>query len=329
MVLKDILQKLRVSDLQNEIRKVLSDFKGFKNMTKTQLIEVMLENESLFKHLEKLDTSKFKKENVPKAKGKIQKQRAEDKPEKEKLKKEPSEYIKFVKQYRMKNNVSLKDAMKEIKDKGLYKAKTPAKPKVKLSKEEQKEKENKLSRSRIKKKLVEYEKTISDDPATRDKRQFLQLKKIIGKKTPVQKKKRRMIREKNNKLYEKLKELNFFEDVDIDKEETKQIKIDKKEEKKEKELKDDDFSYLGITNEEAEELLGISKKEKKKEKEPQTLEEMKKKEKKLDKKITEIEDIINAFPQQKYKYKEQERERTKFVNKKADLQEERILLKKK
>ena len=48
-MLKDVLQKLRVSDLQNEIRKVLTEFKGFKKMTKGQLIEVMLENEFLFK----------------------------------------------------------------------------------------------------------------------------------------------------------------------------------------------------------------------------------------------------------------------------------------
>ena len=108
-MLKDVLQKLRVSDLQNEIRKVLADFKGFKNMKKSELIEVMLENESLFKHLDKVDTTEFKKATVPKAKGKIQKQREEDKPVKEKLKKEPTEYVKFVKQYRMKNNLSLKD----------------------------------------------------------------------------------------------------------------------------------------------------------------------------------------------------------------------------
>lgn len=252
-MLKDVLQKLRVSDLQNEIRKVLADFKGFKNMKKAELIEVMLENESLFKHLDKVDTTEFKKKTVPKPKGKIQKQREEDKPVKEKLKKEPTEYVKFVKQYRMKNNLSLKDAMKKIKEKGLYKAKSPAKPKVKLSKEEQVKKEDKKSRNNIRKKLVEYEKTVTDDPKTRDKTQFLKLKKIIGKKTPFQKKKRRMLREQLPKMYEKLKELNFFEDIDIEKEESKSVK-------KEEKLKDDDFSYLGITNEEAEELLGIKKK---------------------------------------------------------------------
>ena len=131
-MLKDILNKLRVSDLQNEIRKVLADFKGFKKMKKSELIEVMLENESLFKHLDKVDTTEFKKKTVPKPKGKIQKQRAKDKPEKEKLKKEPTEYVKFVKKYRMDNNLSLKQAMTEIKEKGLYKAKTPSKPKKKF-----------------------------------------------------------------------------------------------------------------------------------------------------------------------------------------------------
>ena len=134
MSLKDILQKLRVVDLQNEIRKVLTEFKGYKKFKKFELIEIMLDNESLFKHLEKLDTTEFKKANVPKPKGKIQKARAEDKPQKEKLKKEPTDYVKFVKQYRMDNNLSLKDAMKEIKEKGLYTAKSPAKPKKKLSK---------------------------------------------------------------------------------------------------------------------------------------------------------------------------------------------------
>ncbi len=275
MVLKDILQKLRVSDLQNEIRKVLSSFKGFKNMKKSELIEVMLENESLFKHLDKVDTSKFKKENVPKPKGKIQKQRDKDKPVKEELKKEPTEYVKFVKKYRTENNLSLKDAMKEIKEKALYKAKTPAKPKVKLSKEEQKEREDKLSRIRIKKKLVEYEKTVTNDPATRDKTQFLKLKKIIGKKTPIQKKKRLMLREKIPKMYKKLKELNFFEDLDIEKEESKYSNIIKKKEEK------------IDPNEETEELLGIKKEKKektkqpkkkqKKQKKPLTKEEMKKK----------------------------------------------------
>lgn len=250
-MLKDVLQKLRVSDLQNEIRKVLSDFKGFKKMKKSELIEVMLENESLFKHLDKVDTTEFKKKTVPKPKGKIQKQRAEDKPEKEKLKKEPSEYVKFVKKYRMDNNLSLKDAMKEIKEKGLYKAKTPAKPKPKLNKEEKQQKEDNSVRRGIKKKLVEYMKTVTDDPSTRDKTQFVKLKKIIGKKTAVQNKKRLLLKNKSPNIYAKLKELNFFEDIDIDKEESKQIKKIEKvkepvkvEKVKEPEVSDDEKKLL-------------------------------------------------------------------------------------
>jgi len=278
-MLKDVLQKLRVSDLQNEIRKVLTEFKGFKKMKKSELIAVMLENESLFKHLDKVDTTEFKKANVPKPKGKVQKARVEDKPSKEKLKKEPSEYVRFVKEHRMKNNLTLKQAMSDIKEKGLYKAKTPAKPKKKLNKEEQKLKDDKKSRNNIRKKLVEYEKTVTNDPATRNKTQFLQLKKIIGKNTPIQRKKRHMIRTTNFKLYNSLKQLNLFEDIDTDKEE-KPIK-----------LKDDDFSYLGITNEEAEELLGI-----KKEKAPSkklSLDDMIKKSKQLKQDIRDLEDKKN------------------------------------
>ena len=340
MSLKDILQKLRVVDLQNEIRKVLTEFKGYKKFKKFELIEIMLDNESLFKHLEKLDTTEFKKANVPKPKGKIQKARAEDKPQKEKLKKEPTDYVKFVKQYRMDNNLSLKDAMKEIKEKGLYTAKSPAKPKKKLSKDEENERAEKLSRSRIRKKLVEYEKTVTDDPATRDKTQFLKLKKIIGKKTAVQKKKRLMLREKLPKLYNKLKELNFFEDLDIEKEESKQIK------KKEEKIDPNDFSYLGITNEEAEELLGIKKEKKEKTKQPKkeepktpakkqskkeepkkeepkkkedvnSLSNLKKKLKELTDLIDDLEITINSFP--KKLDKEQDKDRTKLVNKRAKL----------
>ena len=320
MSLKDILQKLRVVDLQNEIRKVLTEFKGYKKFKKFELIEIMLDNESLFKHLEKLDTTEFKKANVPKPKGKIQKARAEDKPQKEKLKKEPTDYVKFVKQYRMDNNLSLKDAMKEIKEKGLYTAKSPAKPKKKLSKDEENERAEKLSRSRIRKKLVEYEKTVTDDPATRDKTQFLKLKKIIGKKTAVQKKKRLMLREKLPKLYNKLKELNFFEDLDIEKEESKQIK------KKEEKIDPNDFSYLGITNEEAEELLGIKKEKKEKTKQPKkeepkqdpnSLSSMKRKLKDLTDLIDDLEITINSFP--KKLDKEQDKDRTKLVNRRAKL----------
>ena len=153
----------------------------------------------------------------------------------------------------------------------------------KLNKEEQKLKDDKKSRNNIRKKLVEYEKTVTNDPATRNKTQFLQLKKIIGKNTPIQRKKRHMIRTTNFKLYNSLKQLNLFEDIDTDKEE-KPIKEDK--------LKDDDFSYLGITNEEAEELLGI-----KKEKAPSkklSLDDMIKKSKQLKQDIRDLEEKKNS-----------------------------------
>jgi len=291
MSLKDVLQKLRVVDLQNEIRKVLADFKGFKNMTKSQLIEVMLENESLFKHLEKLDTTKFKKENVPKPKGKIQKQRAEDKPVKEKLKKEPNDYVKFVKQYRMENNLSLKDAMKEIKEKGLFKAKTPAKPKKKLTKEEEEvRKQNKIIRD-IRKKFLEYEKTVTDDPARRDKGKFLQLKKIIGKNTPVQKKRRKLLREKTPKLYQRLKELNFFEDINIEKEEPKKEEPKKEEPKKEEpDVKPNE--KVEATKKPKKEK---KKKPKKKPKKELTLDEMKERIKKLKNENESIDERIDEL----------------------------------
>ena len=307
-MLKDILNKLRVSDLQNEIRKVLADFKGFKNMTKKQLIEVMLENESLFKHLDKVDTTEFKKSNVIKPKGKIQKQRAEDKPIKQKLKKEPTEYVTFVKKYRMKNNLSLKDAMKEIKEKGLYVAKTPAIPKKSLNKEEKQQKLDNSVRRGIKKKLLEYMKTVTDDPSTRDKTQFIKLKKIIGKKTAVQKKKRRLLKDKSPNIYNKLKELDFFQDIDIDKEESKYSNIIKKTEEK---IDPNDFSYLGITNEEAEELLGIKKKPVKKE---LTLVE---KLNKLNILLNDLEDTIANFP--KNRNDDENNKRIKLLNKKAAL----------
>jgi len=310
-MLKDILNKLRISDLQKEVRLVQLKFKGFAKLNKQKLIELMLKNENMFKHLENLKPENIKNIAV-KPKGKIQKERAENKPIKEKLKKEPTEYVRFVKKYRMDNNLSLKQAMKEIKEKGLYKAKTPAKLKKKLSKDEEIERANKLSRIRIKKKLVEYMKTVTDDPATRDKTQFLKLKKIIGKKTPVQKKKRLMIREKLPKLYNKLKELNFFEDIDLDKEDSKQIKKVEKVEK----IDPNDFSYLGITNEEAEELLGIKKKSNKSNK-PETLTMIKQKLNKLNILLNDLEDSISNFP--KNRNDDENNKRIKLLNKKADL----------
>ncbi len=297
MKLIDVLQKMKVADLKKEISK--QNIKGYSKLKKTEIIKIMTDRPDKFKYLllQNMNQKKELLQNTVKlkeAKEKIQKLTAKKIPAK---KAQQAEVIK-------------PKPKREPMIPKIIKTKTgivTVKPK-KLSKEEQQTQEDKLSRLRIKKKLIEYEKTLSDDPATRDKRQFTQLKKIIGKNSTIQKKKRRMIRDEDIKLYEKLKKLNFFESIDIDKEEIKPIKPKKeepKEESKEKEIKP----------------------KKEKEPEPKTLKEMEKKETKLDNLIKNVEDTIYGFKSKLTD--EQDKQRTKLVNQKIDLQEERILLKKK
>jgi len=297
MKLIDVLQKMKVADLKKEISK--QNIKGYSKLKKAEIIKIMTDRPDKFKYLllQNMNQKKELLQNTVKlkeAKEKIQKLTAKKIPAK---KAQQAEVIK-------------PKPKREPMIPKIIKTKTgivTVKPK-KLSKEEQQTQEDKLSRLRIKKKLIEYEKTLSDDPATRDKRQFTQLKKIIGKNSTIQKKKRRMIRDEDIKLYEKLKKLNFFESIDIDKEEIKPIKPKKeepKEESKEKEIKQ----------------------KKEKEPEPKTLKEMEKKETKLDNLIKNVEDTIYGFKSKLTD--EQDKQRTKLVNQKIDLQEERILLKKK
>jgi len=297
MKLIDVLQKMKVADLKKEISK--QNIKGYSKLKKAEIIKIMTDRPDKFKYLllQNMNQKKELLQNTVKlkeAKEKIQKLTAKKIPAK---KAQQAEVIK-------------PKPKREPMIPKIIKTKTgivTVKPK-KLSKEEQQTQEDKLSRLRIKKKLIEYEKTLSDDPATRDKRQFTQLKKIIGKNSTIQKKKRRMIRDEDIKLYEKLKKLNFFESIDIDKEEIKPIKPKKeepKEESKEKEIKP----------------------KKEKEPEPKTLKEMEKKETKLDNLIKNVEDTIYGFKSKLTD--EQDKQRTKLVNQKIDLQEERILLKKK
>ncbi len=297
MKLIDVLQKMKVGDLKKEISK--QNIKGYSKLKKAEIIKLMTDRPDRFKYL-LLQNMEQKKELL---KDKVKLKEAKEKMKKLTAKKIPAKKAQQAEVIKPKPK-------REPMIPKIIKTKTgvvTVKPK-KLSKEEQQTQEDKLSRKRIKKKLIEYEKTLSDDPATRDKRQFLQLKKIIGLKSTIQKKKRRMIREEDIKLYEKLKKLNFFESIDIDKEEIKPIKPKKeepKEESKEKEIKP----------------------KKEKEPEPKTLKEMEKKETKLDNLIKNVEDTIYGFKSKLTD--EQDKQRTKLVNQKIDLQEERILLKKK
>ena len=224
-MLRESLKKLKVSELKIEIRKVLANFKGFSKMKKSELIDVMIENESLFKHLDKpIDISKPTKTVV--------KKKAE---ETKKLKKEPTKYLSFVKEYRMDNNLSLKEAMKEIKDKGLYTAKSPAKPKLTEEQNQLRLDKRKVNK-RVRPMLEEYQASIND--GKQDKTLFVKLKKLIGmKKNKTQIKLRKVIKDRNMKLYNLLKELDIFENVDLEKEEATPVEkqVQKPVEKKEPE----------------------------------------------------------------------------------------------
>jgi hypothetical protein len=206
-MLQVILKKMKVSELKQEIRMVLKDFKGFSKMKKRDLIEVMLENEELFKHLDipEAKPSEDKKDKKQRKQIKVVsfEEPSEDKPEDKdkpeakpsdqpKKKREPSEYVKFIAQYRKKNDLSLKDAMKEDKQKGLYVAKTPAKKQSKKEPKKEDKKEDPNSLSSMNRKLKELtdliddmEKTIDSFPKKLNKEQDKDRTKLVNRRAKL------------------------------------------------------------------------------------------------------------------------------------------------
>ena len=186
------LKKMKVSELKQEIRMVLKDFKGFSTMKKKDLIEVMLENEELFKHLDK---SEAKPSEDKKEKKKIKSVSFEKPSDK---KRAPSDYVKFIAKYRKENDLSLKQAMQEVKEKGLYVAKTPAKKQSKKEepkkeepkKEEPKKDPNSLSSMKSKLKdltdlIDDLEITIDSFPKKLNKEEDKSKTKLVNKRAKL------------------------------------------------------------------------------------------------------------------------------------------------
>ncbi len=77
MELKDVLKKMKVGELRNEIRK--TNIRGYSKLKKNELIEMMLEYESRFMHLMDQHKSKDEPKKEPK-----QEPKPEPEPEEEK-----------------------------------------------------------------------------------------------------------------------------------------------------------------------------------------------------------------------------------------------------